>query len=583
MKWIQNHLSLLTIFLILLNFLQLVPSIVFSESFYSIRQAHELFFSGSISNAISIYKKLDTPDKDQNIAIGYRTLGNFPNAIRYFKIALQHTPDNPDIISELAWTYYYNGDYKHSRKYFLKAIKLISDPVYILGLSLNYIQFKQYRKAIHILDNLIHINFKLPIVYLLKGDIYVLMKQYDNAFKHYQLSLKKARFYEEIQLKINTLSKLILKESKLYPKSIKKHVIKSAIKNLQTVKKLKEEISIFNPIISKATPVDSILEQSSPISIGLWSDYRGFPLNIEKLELILPKYGSIYVQRKLIYTMKKSTHITIKKNNQGMTLNDGEKQYQIVDNEHITFTSSIGGSIVIHSMESNNITHVNKRRKGREYRGSLKIYMRNNTMFMVNHLPIEVYLLGVISSEMPHSWGIEATSVQAILSRTYVQNKINRRHRKSHGVFDICDSQHCQVYYGVQKEHKNTNEAVKKTVQMMLFKNNTIIPVYYHSICGGSLQSTKHMYGWSSGNNGIGIDKMDHHGSQISLSPFQFSIWIKKAVKMNCNFSTTGNSPFRWIRTFPKKYLKQRLQSKIGNKKNFLYYSHQKKPIWKYQ
>ena len=57
--------------------------------------------------------------------------------------------------------------------------------------------------------------------------------------------------------------------------------------------------------------------------------------------------------------------------------------------------------------------------KGRWYRGELIVYNFNRKLTIINVLPLETYLLGVVPSEMPVSWNYEAHKAQAIAARSY--------------------------------------------------------------------------------------------------------------------------------------------------------------------
>ena len=57
--------------------------------------------------------------------------------------------------------------------------------------------------------------------------------------------------------------------------------------------------------------------------------------------------------------------------------------------------------------------------KRKWYRGELIVYNINKKLVVINDLPIEDYLLGVVPSEMPSKWNIEAHKAQAIAARSY--------------------------------------------------------------------------------------------------------------------------------------------------------------------
>jgi SpoIID/LytB domain protein len=69
---------------------------------------------------------------------------------------------------------------------------------------------------------------------------------------------------------------------------------------------------------------------------------------------------------------------------------------------------------------------------------------------LINQLPVEQYVKGVVPREMPASWGdasggagLEALMVQAVAARSYALTE-----NRAPGIYDVCDSAACQVYGG---------------------------------------------------------------------------------------------------------------------------------------
>jgi len=82
----------------------------------------------------------------------------------------------------------------------------------------------------------------------------------------------------------------------------------------------------------------------------------------------------------------------------------------------------------------------------RTYRGAIEVFGNSrNTLTIVNELPVEEYLLGVVPNELsPTTFGqIEALKAQAVAARTYVQRNLGQS--KNEG-YDICATDACQVH-----------------------------------------------------------------------------------------------------------------------------------------
>jgi SpoIID/LytB domain protein len=114
----------------------------------------------------------------------------------------------------------------------------------------------------------------------------------------------------------------------------------------------------------------------------------------------------------------------------------------------------------------------------------------------VNQLPMDDYLLGVVPSESPSSWGAlgngtgeQALEAQAVAARSYAQAQNRYAYAK------ICDTTACQVYQGMavqnaggfrSVENAATTAAVLATSgQAMAFANGTVASTEFSSSTGG--------------------------------------------------------------------------------------------------
>ena len=69
-----------------------------------------------------------------------------------------------------------------------------------------------------------------------------------------------------------------------------------------------------------------------------------------------------------------------------------------------------------------------------------KITLLHYKTNQVEEISLDTYLYGVVSSEMPATFELEALKAQAVVARTYTMYKVN--HRK-HDNADICDNSAC--------------------------------------------------------------------------------------------------------------------------------------------
>ena len=120
--------------------------------------------------------------------------------------------------------------------------------------------------------------------------------------------------------------------------------------------------------------------------------------------------------------------------------------------------------------------------KRKWYRGEFIIENRDGVLVVVNNVPLEEYMLGVVPSEMPSKWNYEALKAQAIAARSYAI--ANRGKRASRG-YDLKDTPEDQAYGGASAETAATNNAVMETKGIVITYNQKVIPAYYSASAGG--------------------------------------------------------------------------------------------------
>lgn len=117
------------------------------------------------------------------------------------------------------------------------------------------------------------------------------------------------------------------------------------------------------------------------------------------------------------------------------------------------------------------------------YRGEILCTMDQKNQFrVINVVPMEAYLLGVVGSEMPLSWPRAALEAQAIIARTFA---LYQKGNGKNPDFDVYDTTLSQVYGGIAKENAQIREIIETTKGIVLFYQNKIFKTFYHSTCGG--------------------------------------------------------------------------------------------------
>lgn len=129
--------------------------------------------------------------------------------------------------------------------------------------------------------------------------------------------------------------------------------------------------------------------------------------------------------------------------------------------------------------------------KGRTYRGALVVRVRGRTFQVINALNLEDYLLGVVPSEMSPSSPLEALKAQAIAARSKALANLSKH--KTDG-FNLCATEHCQAYGGVDFEKDSTTQAVHDTRGVVLTYKGKIVDAVYCTTCGGMTANSEDVW-----------------------------------------------------------------------------------------
>ncbi|MDJ0840484.1 MAG: SpoIID/LytB domain-containing protein [Acidobacteriota bacterium] len=130
---------------------------------------------------------------------------------------------------------------------------------------------------------------------------------------------------------------------------------------------------------------------------------------------------------------------------------------------------------------------------GNGYRGILRFSRVGSKVRIINELPLETYLRGVVPTELgPKSFPeLEAIKAQAVAARTYAIKNMGRFQKKG---YDICDTQACQAYEGTTNEDPMADRAVRETRGLVLYYGDQLIDALYTSTCGGATDDVENVF-----------------------------------------------------------------------------------------
>lgn len=169
----------------------------------------------------------------------------------------------------------------------------------------------------------------------------------------------------------------------------------------------------------------------------------------------------------------------------------------------------------------------------RGYRGDIAFIKHTFSTYIINRVSLEDYIKGVVPSEMPESFNLEALKAQAVASRTYVLSRM-----KDENLFDVTSTPDTQAYLGMDKETEKTNRAVDETKGEVLTYDGKIITAVYHSTSGGFTENNENV--WNSppvpylrGVDSPYEERSPHFSWTKYITNYRVQIVIKRYIEEN--------------------------------------------------
>lgn len=132
--------------------------------------------------------------------------------------------------------------------------------------------------------------------------------------------------------------------------------------------------------------------------------------------------------------------------------------------------------------------------KGNSYRGTIKLLPSaySSGVTVVNAVPMEEYLLGVVPSEVSPSWHEDALKAQAVAARTYAMYHMGGFSKAG---YDVTDDTRSQVYRGTAVESAATSNAIAETAGEILTSGGKPIDAVFHANGGGYTENSENVWG----------------------------------------------------------------------------------------
>ena len=146
-------------------------------------------------------------------------------------------------------------------------------------------------------------------------------------------------------------------------------------------------------------------------------------------------------------------------------------------------------------------------KKSYDYSNYSTIKLYHTKTKQVEEIPLDEYIYGTVSAEMPANFELEALKAQAVVSRTYTLYQIINGN-KDHDGAEVCDDSNCcQAWISKEdrlakwdEDERDSNwekivKAANETAGMIITYDNEPINAFFHSNSGGTTEVVSNVWG----------------------------------------------------------------------------------------
>lgn len=139
--------------------------------------------------------------------------------------------------------------------------------------------------------------------------------------------------------------------------------------------------------------------------------------------------------------------------------------------------------------------------------GRLEVSAVGGRLVLVNVLPLEAYLAGVITSEMSSQCPPEFLRAQCVAARSWLLAFTEPKHDAD--PFDRCNDDCCQRYQGTEDLTDVAIDAAESTRGLVLLAEGKVVDANYSKSCGGIVELPEHVWGIRKPGLGVLVDAPD--------------------------------------------------------------------------
>ncbi|MBE9060515.1 SpoIID/LytB domain-containing protein [cf. Phormidesmis sp. LEGE 11477] len=200
------------------------------------------------------------------------------------------------------------------------------------------------------------------------------------------------------------------------------------------------------------------------------------------------------------------------------------------------------------------------------FAGDMKIQPNSYGNYtLVNQVPIESYLRGVVPHEIGPSAPKNSIEAQAVLARTYALRNLRRFAIDD---YEICADTQCQVYFGLAQTSPKSDQAIAATAGQVLTYNNELVDALYSSTTGGVTARFTDV--WNGEDRPYLTPVIDSLQPKWDLEqrPLSDEANFRAFISLRGGFNEDGWEAFRWDRKASVEVLSETLKEYLSNRQH---------------
>lgn len=180
----------------------------------------------------------------------------------------------------------------------------------------------------------------------------------------------------------------------------------------------------------------------------------------------------------------------------------------------------------------------------RTYAGPLRLQPNAyGTYTLVNDVPIETYLRGVVPHEIGLGAPPTAIEAQAVLARTYALRNLRRFEIDD---YELCADTHCQVYWGLGGAAPQSDRAIAATRGLVLTYQDELIDALYSSTTGGVTSPFSHVWNGPDRPYLRAVVDSVQNSWDLALRPLNDEQNFRAFIALDKGFNEDDWDTFRW-------------------------------------